>query len=282
MRRLSLADAARCARALRRDRSHREGRPAQPRRADGRCVDRVVASGRAGRRPQRSAGHGGIAMNAIDLQARMAHVGMAARTASHAIAKADTRRKKPGACCTSRPAVRRDAFAADGGQRRRPSRPARGRRPRGGPCSIVSALSDSDHRTDGLPASNRSSRCPIRSARSATCATSRPASRSAAMRVPLGVVGIIYEARPERDRRRGRPDDQVGQRGDPARAAPRGDPLQHTALAGLDPRRPGTGRACRPMSCRLIDSTDRSGRGRRDDHDARVHRRDRAAWQARA
>ncbi len=37
------------------------------------------------------------------------------------------------------------------------------------------------------------------------------------VRVPLGVIGIIYESRPERDGRRGRAVPEVGQSGHPAR-----------------------------------------------------------------
>ncbi len=56
---------------------------------------------------------------------------------------------------------------------------------------------------------DRSPPCPTRWARWATSSAARPASRVGKMRVPLGVIGIIYESPPERDRRGRRPVPQV-------------------------------------------------------------------------
>ena len=79
------------------------------------------------------------------------------------------------------------------------------------------------------------------------------------VRVPLGVVGIIYESRPERHRRRGRAVPQGRQRSDPARRL-RQPPLEPGDPCRAD-RGTARGRACRrPPSrwCRRA-SAPRSG-----------------------
>ena len=81
----------------------------------------------------------------------------------------------------------------------------------------------------------------------------------ARVRVPLGVIGIIYEVAPERHRGRGRALPQGGQCGDPARR------LGELLLLARDPRLPAGGaaprRGCpRPRSS-AVPTTDRAAVG---------------------
>ena len=89
-------------------------------------------------------------------------------------------RAQPGRTARRQPRRRR------AGEERRPRR--RLRRP---PHAHAAA-----RRADGRGRGSRWPRSPTRSARSPSACGARPASRSARMRVPLGVIGIIYESRP--------------------------------------------------------------------------------------
>ena len=131
-------------------------------------------------------------MNAIDLHARMAHVGLAARTASRAIAKADTRQKNL-ALTSIAAAVRRnatllkDANAADMAAARD-----------GGLDAVLLdrlALSDAtlEQMANGL---EQVVALPDPIGEISDLRFQPSGIQVGRMRVPLGVVGIIYEARP--------------------------------------------------------------------------------------
>lgn len=63
--------------------------------------------------------------------------------------------------------------------------------------AMIDRLTLSEKSVVAIPtASIRLLRCRTRWARSPICASARPVSRSGRMRVPLGVIGIIHEARP--------------------------------------------------------------------------------------
>ena len=79
------------------------------------------------------------------------------------------------------------------------------------------------------------------------------------MRVPLGVVGIIYESRPERDRRCRGAVPQGRQRDDPARRL--GGAAQQPRDRRLRARRPARRGPARSTPCRSSRRTDRAAVG---------------------
>ena len=127
-------------------------------------------------------------------------------------------------------------------------------------------LTERAHRGDGAGAARTSPRCPIRSARTLADWTRPNGLRIRRIATPIGVIGMIYESRPNVGADAAGAVPEVGQRGDPARRL--GKPPQRRARS--TPRCPP---ACATPGC---------PRPRAD----RAHRRPRLSsppcWRARA
>ena len=111
----------------------------------------------------------------------------------------------------------------------------------------------------------RSRRCPIRSARSASCKYRPSGIQVGRMRVPLGVIGIIYESRPNVTADAAGAVHQVRQRRDPARRL--GSAAFEPGDRRLRARGPARRRAARERGAGGRDHRPR--RGRRADHACR-------------
>ena len=156
----------------------RSGSRRKPRTARRRSAARTAPQCRIGRH-----GH-------PDLHGR--HRPPGARGGAHASRKADTATKNRALTAIAA-AIERDVGAPARGQRARRRRRARASStPRDRPPD-ADARRASTAMADGL---GRSRRCPIRSARSPSSRTRPSGIQVGQMRVPLGVIGIIYESRP--------------------------------------------------------------------------------------
>ena len=129
----------------------------------------------------------------MDVQTYMQGVGKAARAASRAMAKADTKAKDRALLSYGRGdrlATRRSSSRRT---RRTSPRPAQG----ASNAALIDRLTLTAKGVQAWPTGcARSPPCPTRSARSRDLNYRPSGIQVGRMRVPLGVIGIIYEARP--------------------------------------------------------------------------------------
>ena len=131
-------------------------------------------------------------MNAIDLRAHMQHVGAAARVASHAIAKADTRTKNAALLAIAK-AIRREAAALKAAN----AEDLSAAQAAGLDAVMLDRLALSDATIAGMAEGLEQIAALPDPIGEISELRYRPSGiQVGRMRVPLGVVGIIYEARP--------------------------------------------------------------------------------------
>ena len=195
-----------------------------------------------------------------DVAESMRDIGRAARAAARdAGARLDRRQER-----RARAPWPRDAAHVDGADPRRQRRRRRGRARCGPAAAFLDRLTLDAERASKpwREASTRSPRCPIRSARSWPHGRGRTACDIARVRVPLGVIGIIYESRPNVTADAGGAVPQVRQRRDPARRL--GQPSLSRAIHACLRRGPAPGRPARSGDPARADRRSRGG-----GHDAR-------------
>ncbi len=131
-------------------------------------------------------------MNATDLQIRMAHIGAAARTASRVIAKADTRQKNQ-ALASIAAAIRRDASMLKAAN----AADVAAARAAGLDAVLLDRLALSDAALEQMATGlEQVVALPDPIGEVSDLRFQPSGIQVGRMRVPLGVVGIIYEARP--------------------------------------------------------------------------------------
>lgn len=131
-------------------------------------------------------------MNAADLQGRMLHIGVAARAASRATARADTAQKN-AALLAIAAAIRREAGALKAAN----AADVSAARAAGLDAVMLDRLALSDATIEGMAVGLEQVASLPDPIGEITDLRHRPSGiQVGRMRVPLGVVGIIYEARP--------------------------------------------------------------------------------------
>ena len=131
-------------------------------------------------------------MNAIDIHAHMQHIGAAARVASHAIAKADTATKNAALLAIAK-AIRRDAVALKAANAEDLATAKAG----GLDAVMLDRLALSDATIESMAEGLEQIAALPDPIGEISELRDRPSGiQVGRMRVPLGVVGIIYESRP--------------------------------------------------------------------------------------
>ncbi len=131
-------------------------------------------------------------MNANDLMTRMQHIGVAARAASRVIARADTRRKNDALLAIAT-AIRRDAVRLKAAN----AEDLEAARAAGLDAVMLDRLTLSDASIEGMAAGlEQIVALPDPIGEIGELRYQPSGIQVGRMRVPLGVVGIIYEARP--------------------------------------------------------------------------------------